>query len=985
MSELVDENAPVAISSDAIFTNTERATKAIAESMEKLRSVRSIQSDIQDYQETFKLPNALMDPARELRWAPNYTPPPGRYPSYERPTKPIIERVSYEDLLNSPKDCPDITSPAIVVIYAGPAPRPGKKWQQKTFLSRAKAALTGKHGPLPVLVLINAQYLRYLLEPPTWLDISTPVAHLPPFSGLIPTADLSGFVEGREDKAAAGDRTGGDIKSGSDRKPMGSWLPEGYVVPPLGRDLLMELFSEDLAPLVSIYRELRSQPLRKIAFEHLCFLFAPGDLVTTPEETCIQAYHVSKATGGTLPIPIAESTRSAADDNFQDILAPYLTQARQRREDFIIECFYYDSDGELLGPTKCEFKVKPYEGEIPISSLPVVPLRYASARHAKKSLLAERGLKYMQLTRVSHMYYEGVTSRESEEVNSEVIIDMKTAYGSANRRFQPPVLESLLSQSATTTTGGRLGGMNTTSLSNSYRLPGPPQVIDYPNDTGSTKLGSYASNYAGPAYLSFSDFTTASNNLQSQRPSYLVCLGHRVEIYDTAALDNWQASRFQREQFHSIEIGRRGVTMPPKDVLILLPRDVPGFALRNRKWHYFYLDYMTPPYSKLDPTDDGFEKLAIPKSHKSMVLALVRNHSSGKSKATGKAMGRPEMDLVRGKGKGLIILLHGVPGVGKTSTAECVASFTRRPLYPITCGDLGETAREVEENLEAHFTLAHRWGCILLLDESDVFLAKRERGDIKRNALVSVFLRVLEYYPGILFLTTNRVGHFDEAFKSRIHIALYYPPLNRDFTLQVWNSCLTNIERQNEDRELAIDFDRDEILTFAADQYDRHSRWNGRQIRNAFQTAIALAEYDQEEKRHKKLRELGADDEGELSDASLRRFQKRFQKVPLSKRHFRHVAEAFAKFDSYMLEVQQRTDAEQAEGDGIRADGWDPAEEQRQTSQEKSAGLSAKFGKSSVAGKISVGDAFSDDDDDDANQSDADSDDDALNAPIRSR
>jgi hypothetical protein len=146
---------------------------------------------------------------------------------------------------------------------------------------------------------------------------------------------------------------------------------------------------------------------------------------------------------------------------------------------------------------------------------------------------------------------------------------------------------------------------------------------------------------------------------------------------------------------------------------------------------------MTPPYSKPDLASNGFDQLAIPKSHKSLVLALVRNHPSGKLATAGKVASRPEMDLVRGKGKGLIILLHGVPGVGKTSTAESVASFTKRPLYPITCGDLGETARDVEESLEAHFTLAHRWGCILLLDEADVFLAKRERGDIKRNALVS--------------------------------------------------------------------------------------------------------------------------------------------------------------------------------------------------------------------------------------------------------
>ena len=95
------------------------------------------------------------------------------------------------------------------------------------------------------------------------------------------------------------------------------------------------------------------------------------------------------------------------------------------------------------------------------------------------------------------------------------------------------------------------------------------------------------------------------------------------------------------------------------------------------------------------------------------------------------------MDLVRGKGKGLIILLHGAPGVGKTSTAECVAEFTRRPLFAMTCGDIGESAGEVEYNLDRCFQLAHKWGCVLLLDEADVFLAKRDRTDLKRNALVS--------------------------------------------------------------------------------------------------------------------------------------------------------------------------------------------------------------------------------------------------------
>lgn len=87
-------------------------------------------------------------------------------------------------------------------------------------------------------------------------------------------------------------------------------------------------------------------------------------------------------------------------------------------------------------------------------------------------------------------------------------------------------------------------------------------------------------------------------------------------------------------------------------------------------------------------------------------------------------------------GKGLIILLHGAPGVGKTSTAgiecgysqinnptwltlhtECVAELCKRPLYPITCGDLGITAEDVETRLKRIFIQAQRWKCVLLLDE----------------------------------------------------------------------------------------------------------------------------------------------------------------------------------------------------------------------------------------------------------------------------
>lgn len=137
------------------------------------------------------------------------------------------------------------------------------------------------------------------------------------------------------------------------------------------------------------------------------------------------------------------------------------------------------------------------------------------------------------------------------------------------------------------------------------------------------------------------------------------------------------------------------------------------------------------------PEQDNFQKLVLPEGHQDIVQALVETHFKDPARDTKKPEVQHNVDLVRGKGKGLIILLHGAPGVGKTSTAECVAEFTHRPLFAMTCGDIGESAGEVEYNLDRCFQLAHKWGCVLLLDEADVFLAKRDRTDLKRNALVS--------------------------------------------------------------------------------------------------------------------------------------------------------------------------------------------------------------------------------------------------------
>jgi hypothetical protein len=87
-------------------------------------------------------------------------------------------------------------------------------------------------------------------------------------------------------------------------------------------------------------------------------------------------------------------------------------------------------------------------------------------------------------------------------------------------------------------------------------------------------------------------------------------------------------------------------------------------------------------------------------------------------------------------------------------------------LYCVSAGELGTDAKTVDQALIQILELAQTWKAVLLLDEADVFLFQRSSSDVVRNALVSIFLRQLEYYQGILFLTTNMIAQCDAAFES---------------------------------------------------------------------------------------------------------------------------------------------------------------------------------------------------------------------------
>ena len=145
-----------------------------------------------------------------------------------------------------------------------------------------------------------------------------------------------------------------------------------------------------------------------------------------------------------------------------------------------------------------------------------------------------------------------------------------------------------------------------------------------------------------------------------------------------------------------------------------------------------------------------------------------------------------------------------------------------------------------------------------------------------------MFLRVLEYFSGVIVLTTNRVGEFDEAFTSRIHISLYYPKLDERATLKIWERSLLRLRKSG----LQLDFSEEEITKFAEkhwlDNEDKPSRhWNGRQIKNSFQTALALANWEFYEMK-----------QGQHLERPL-----------LKAKHFDRVAKTSAHFDDYISDI----------------------------------------------------------------------------------
>ncbi|KAH8822018.1 hypothetical protein F5884DRAFT_769723 [Xylogone sp. PMI_703] len=619
---------------------------------------------------------------------------------------------------------------------------------------------------------------------------------------------------------------------------------------------LIEFMDKDMQDIFDIRDEISNQTITEIAFEHLWQLYKPGGVVYSSSQlehhSRCQAYRVLQVSGGRVCFDSGKksSFNAVADRNWDsdsendEKCRDSIKSAGTELTAFIIDSYSLDFDGYRVGPRAKRFIILPYNGKRPILSFPVHPAEFNPMYEEMHEFLLARGTRFTSLVLGAHKKYAGTTIREANQTMERGYVNFVIPNAEVKG-------EVMVDQAA--------GVEHFRKKLYKWQLKFGSGVISYPTITDKREV-----------------FDPLPEKEDQE---------WNTDVFDDSVFEEDRRSDFLRTtsqlQFRSIQDSTL-----PDDYLELLPPRVYGYAMLHRKWFPLDLNLVEDiNENELEKIRASFEDLVLPEGHRMLLQALVKNQVQNPALTSDKLdneMSDFSMDLVKGKGKGLIILLHGVPGVGKTSTAECVAAQLRRPLLPITCGDIGTRVREAEETLENFCELAYRWRCVLLLDEADVFLAKREKGDIKRNSLVSVFLRVLEYYAGVIILTTNRVGEFDEAFRSRIHISLYYPKLDRLSTKQIWERNITRIKNSG----LDIDIEEAKIRKF----YERHwqenidnlsRRWNGRQIKNAFQTALALANWDFHESQ------------------DTPKLERPFLKAS----HFIRVAETSAHFDDYISDI----------------------------------------------------------------------------------
>lgn len=480
----------------------------------------------------------------------------------------------------------------------------------------------------------------------------------------------------------------------------------------------VEFVDRDIFPFYQEFDVIDPKKPPKVRYEDLWYIFRVGELLYAPrqkEAPQKQDKKDNQENSGKQDEHRAQT--SAWEDHDvatrQTIWRIHAVHIPGDQEDYSIteiltlHCHRIDYDGTEFGAVTKFFQLKPYDDERNVTSLAVYPLRFAAKSSQILDQAKATGRKLLDSIHDRHGAYSGWTllhdpqgqpmpntlgefTKTPEHINSEIIVDFHEGLNQC-----PWWKPNILSGIAPSSIRMRFGPVDDKHIV--WSDPSRRQQLHVQDQDMVMSDGMH--DYEFEEYRSVHEYL-------------------RVKAEDD----------YRRQD-------------PEGDDLALLPRRVIGYALWERK--FVQIDVQILDHMAVTARENAFDKLEISQLNKKLIQSIVSSHfRSRDSEKRGKGSGT--QDIIRGKGKGLVLLLHGVPGVGKTATAEAVAQKWGKPLFPITCGDLGLTPESVEKSLSRIFRLAHLWDCVLLLDEADVFISRRTQGsDLPRNAMVSGTFRKL--------------------------------------------------------------------------------------------------------------------------------------------------------------------------------------------------------------------------------------------------
>ncbi|KAJ4257572.1 hypothetical protein NW762_008697 [Fusarium torreyae] len=454
---------------------------------------------------------------------------------------------------------------------------------------------------------------------------------------------------------------------------------------------------------------------------------------------------------------------------------------------------YLEFDGKRFGHGNLSVEIEEFQGARKITSLACYPLQYHQNEDKLRSDLIERGKKFVSLSGVHYKSYQGIAFMRRKKG-----VVMKFSIQPSRVMIDPTIFRRI-----------------NPNYGVSVVKPKDHDILSGDEESGSDSDGcSDCSDSEDGEKIKF--VTKVYKNSDGELRMARIPKDMIEDEPETAELDELPSKRVEGVDGESAD----DHDFTDEEYLIASPV-VLGFAFSEKQW----LELAVSGVKEIEWNEQAWDSLVLRRGTKDLIKALVTSRKYHAANTID--------DVIQGKGKGLVTVLHGPPGTGKTLTAEGIGELLKCPLYMASAGELGTDSRFLEAELQKILDICHAWGAILLLDEADVFLEKRNMHDIHRNALVSIFLRQLEYFQGILFLTTNRVETFDEAFQSRIHIALRYDNLDSRAKRTIFKMFLNRVEKLGKLKVKPLT--EDDLNTLSKQDL------NGRQIKNVVGSAQDLA------------------------------------------------------------------------------------------------------------------------------------------------